>query len=280
MPLDIHGPTKIQLVDDAGNIYGVKQIEGKPRVSAIPYLYDIAEKHISGHEAFFKLGYNNGLDTTEEDIWDVGGTYIFPGVAQQMKVVSSDVNDTSGGYGIQSVKVHYLDNNFGSSSEVVVLNGSSPVYTFAQNIYRINALRAYTVGTSGVAIGNISVKNSGETIIYRQINTGYTRGRGAIYTVPSGKTLYITSIAISSGHSTAGKNVRWTARATYDDADEIVTSSGRFFMPWFELQTQDSAFHRDFEIPNYFPATVDIKVSAVSDQAGGVGTCALRGWLE
>jgi hypothetical protein len=41
-----------KLIDDLGVAFGVKQIDGKPRVSSTPYLYDIAEGNVTGHAPF------------------------------------------------------------------------------------------------------------------------------------------------------------------------------------------------------------------------------------
>jgi hypothetical protein len=96
--------------------------------------------------------------------------------------------------------------------------------------------------------------------------------------VPLGKTLYLTSIAVSSGYTTAGKVVRWIARAQVDDTDPTTRIS--FFQPFFEIMTQDNNFYRQFEIPVKIPATADLKISATSNNAGSFCDCALRGWLE
>jgi hypothetical protein len=96
--------------------------------------------------------------------------------------------------------------------------------------------------------------------------------------VPLGKTLYVTSVSVFSGHTTAGKVVRWIGRAQVDDTAPTVRIP--FFQPFFEAITQDASFHRDFEIPLVIPATADLKMSATSDGAGAFCACALRGWLE
>lgn len=78
-----------QLTDEEGAAYGVKHVNNKPRVSSMPYLYDIAEGNVAGHVPWIRIGYNPAL-TTEEDIWSAGGSYVFPTAATgQMEVVSS-----------------------------------------------------------------------------------------------------------------------------------------------------------------------------------------------
>lgn len=269
-----------QGVDVSGVPYGLKEVENKLRVSAMPYLFDIAEGNVTGHTAFSKLGYNDDVGATEEDVWTQGGLYPWIAAAGiALEVVSASANDTVAGSGIQKVRVSYLDTDYSAQSQILDMNGQTPVPLTDTSILRVNALRATQVGAGGVAAGTITCRLvGGAATVYRSIVAGFTRGRGATYTVPLGKTLYVTSIAVASGYTTSGKVVRWTARATVDDTDP--TTKIAFFQPFFEIITQDSSFHREFEVPIRIPATADVRVSAVSNGAGSFCSCALRGWLE
>jgi hypothetical protein len=282
----ITNPIGVKLVDESGVVYGIKQVDYKPRVSTMPYLYDIAEGNVTGHTSFAKLGHNGDVGTSEEDIWGIGGVYVYPTSAQQMEVVSTSVEDdilTAGsvaGTGVHKVKIGYLDNTYAAQTEEVTLNGTVAVLTVATNILRVNSIRVSVAGTGNKAAGLITIRNKTDhTTVYRSIAVGLTRGREMVYTVPLGKTLYITSIVVSSGYSTVGKNVRWTARANLDDVNMTILPVG-LMMPYFEVQTQDSAFYREFEIPLKVPATCDLKLSAISDSNNSVCAAAIRGWTE
>jgi len=269
-----------------GLLYSYQSADGKPRFSSMPYLYDIAKGNVTDHTSFAKLGYNGDVGTNEEDIWGIGGTYVQPLAGQQMEVTSTSVEDdilTAGavpGTGVHKVKIGYLDTAYTAQTEEVTLNGTANVLTVATNILRVNSIRVSVVGTGNKAAGLIVIRNKTDhTTIYRSMAVGLTRGREMIYTVPLGKTLYLTSIALSSGYSTVGKNVKWTARANVDDVNMTVLPVG-LMMPYFEIQTQDSSFYREFEIPLKVPATCDLKLSAISDSANSVCTAAVRGWTE
>lgn len=69
---------RTKLIDENGSAYGIKQVDGKPRVSNMSYLYDIAEGNVSGHTPWSKIGFNPAVTTSEEDIWSFGGSYVFP----------------------------------------------------------------------------------------------------------------------------------------------------------------------------------------------------------
>jgi len=260
-------------------IFGKATVDGKQRVSCMPYLYDIAEGNVSGHANFAKLGYNADVGLTEEDIWTVGGTYAFPSTPMGMQIISSSPNDTAAGTGLQSVRITYLDNTYAQATETITLSGTTAVPTVATNILRVNSIRVVTAGTDQKAAGDINCTNTTGAVTYRSISTGYTRGRGAIYTVPLGKTLYITTIHVASGYTTAGKVVRWVGRANYDDASNSILPVG-LFMAHFEAITEDANDTRDLSIPMRIPATCDIKMSAMSNIAGSFCQCSIRGWLE
>jgi hypothetical protein len=257
-----------------------KEVDGKPRVSSMNYLYDIAEGNISGHTSFAKLGYNAAVGATEEDIITQGGVYPWLATASALEVVSSDANDTVAGSGVQKIRIGYLDGDYTSRSEIISLNGVTPVPLTDATVLRVNSIRATQVGVGGVAVGNITCRLvAAPKTVYRQIELGFTRGRGLTYTVPLGYNLYITSISISSGAAETGKAVvRWTGRAQVDDIDSSVKIN--FFQPFFEKITLDNSFYREFESPIRIPATADIKVSAVSSVISSICNCELRGWTE
>jgi hypothetical protein len=270
----------VKLIDETGAVYGVKHINNKPRVSSMPYLYDIAEGNVTGHTAYAKLGYNAAVGATEEDIITQGGVYPWLASATALEVVSSNANDTVAGSGVQKVRISYLDGDYSSQSEIVSLNGTTSVPLTDTTVLRVNAIRATQVGAGLMAAGNITCRLvAAPNTVYRQIETGFTRGRGLTYTVPLGKTLYITSISVSSAAAEAGKAVvRWIGRAQVDDNDP--TTKINFFQPFFEKLTLDNSFYREFEIPVRIPATADLKLSATSSVVSSACNCELRGWLE
>lgn len=89
----------VGLKDENGAPYGVKHINYKPRVSAMPYAYDIAEKNVTGHSAWSKIGFH-GAVTTEQDVrpyaaatGGIGWAYTFPTAELTMTIVSDSAKD-------------------------------------------------------------------------------------------------------------------------------------------------------------------------------------------
>jgi hypothetical protein len=163
------------------------------------YELQVAKGNISGTVGLYKFGVNPDVSGTEEDIWSVGGTYSFATNASTRIVNSSsgsDVNST--GTGAWQVYIEGLDENWELASETVDLNGTNNRTT--SNQYR-RVFRAYvsTAGTGGTAAGTISIRQTAGGTIMAQIPVGDNQTLMNIYTVPAGKTLYLTNVTLSSG---------------------------------------------------------------------------------
>jgi hypothetical protein len=270
-----------KLFDENGSSYGIRQVDNKPRVSCMPYLFDIAEGNISGHTIFTKYGRIGSVNTAEFDVWEGGSGYIFPVTTGQiMNIKSTSVQDHLTGAGIRTVSIEYLNANNETNFETIDLLGTRSNPTVALDIRRVNRMFAASVG-SGAAVGNISLYNIGTSRVFSVITSGNTQSRQLIYTVPSGKNLYITDVNVSAGAggSTVKNNfVTFTNRATVNPSSGIVST---IFYPYNEIGVMNGAFHLELQAPTKIPQTADLKMSVISDYAGdAVCTAAIRGWLE
>jgi hypothetical protein len=275
---------------DSGNRYicvdGVWTREYQ-RVQSMPYTYDIAEGNVTNHSSWSKIGFHAAIGATELDMmpWaavtgGLGWTYTFPTGALTMTIVSDSTEDDAdktpaAGTGAYTVTVYYLTTAFAEKNITVTMNGTGAV-TVATDIYRVQNARVVTAGTAGRAVGNITIASGGQT--YGFISATKTRQRQCVWTVPTGKTLYITNIAFSCAQQATSKYVRFTTRANYDEKSNTVLQRG-LFMPFNEIALNNTAFSRELSPPTKLPATTDLKVSAIADSAA-VGTCTLRGWIE
>jgi hypothetical protein len=272
---------KIEFLDENKRAYGVKQINGKPRVSAMPYLYDVAEGNVAGHTLFDKYAINDDVDAAaEEDVWCVGGTYSWLTGTTGLAVVSSSVEDdfdkVPAGTGIHSIRIYYLDASFVEKTTDVELNGTTPVNTSVTDIYRINRLRPLGIGSNLKAVGNVDVKQRSGTPVYSRIAIGFTKGRQLVYTVPTGKTLYLVLFSGSVGGTTVTKYGKFTLRSTYDN----ITGEQHAWMTAYAERGTIDTFDLRFDGPLSFPAGSDIIVSCKSLDDNCYATASIRGWLE
>lgn len=276
----------VVLVDEKDQWYGVKQVDGKPRVSSIPYLYDVGEGNIADHELFDKYAVNDDVDSAnEEDIWCVGGVYSWLASETQLVAVSSSVEDdpdkggSVAGTGIWSVRVYYLDDDFVSRTVDVTLNGTTEVALSVANVYRINKIRPLTMGTGLKAAGNIDIKlpAPGSTI-YSRIAAGFTKGRQLVYTVPAGRVFYLNYFIGSIGGTTAPKYGKFVLRSTYDS----VSGNQNAWMTAYIERGASSGNTGDPHLPGplKFPEGSDIVMSCKTLDDNCYVTGAIRGWLE
>jgi hypothetical protein len=363
--VDDNATNNMSLVDEDGVSYGVKQIDGKPRTSCMPYLYDISEGNVPGHLPFSKIGYMPSLSAgVNTDVWGYSATqpvYVFPTAAMGMEILSSNnVDDIatviksgtstggstislidtgadftaatavavgdivildksgtvpewgyvsgitsatelaiSGGFssggtgsgrtysiidysakaGAVAVRISYLDGSYAQKDEIVLLNGTTVVPTVNLNLFRINNFRVIGTGANGVPTGGISIRHLSDTPVYSYIAAGFNRARNSIYTVPAGKTVYITDY-IGAYATTGNANkeyARITARANFDPDLKFKTDG--MFYPIADLVTQNATAQIKISTPMSIPEKVDIKISAVASATGIISTT-LIGWIE
>lgn len=243
------------------------------------FLFKIAEGRLAGYQSWNKTGYNGDVDIANiEDVISQGSVYVFPTVKQQMDIVSSSANDSASGTGIRKLILRYLDDSFIEKSEIITLNGLTVVHTTATDIYRVQCLSAYECGSHGKADGNITLSElGGSTYKYGYVSLGNTRDRQCVWTVPKGKTLYITTACFSVGGTTKERTAIFTDLSTYDAINGVINN---FFSEYHEVVIEDGSFTREFEIPTRLPSGSDIKVQVKALNDNCIVSCSLHGWIE
>jgi len=266
-----------KIYDEASGLYkGLLFNAEAPQICSQDYLLALAEGDIPGHSAFSKFGRVAGVGNTVVDMWNGTGIYVWPVAAQRMNVVSTSSSDDLGSTGVEKVMIVGLDGSYTEISEEVTLDGVVDVLTTA-SFLRVNSCYVTQVGTAEAAVGAITVKNVGNTITYSGISVGNTTCRQMIYTVPIGKSLYVTSINVASG--AGGNAVKLNAVIM---TPKVRVFGSTVFIPLGELMTINSGFIRTLEMPAKIPAKADLKLSVVGDYSLGAALCtaAVRGWLE
>lgn len=142
------------------------------------------------------LGNNPDVDTaTPEDIWSGGGLYPWMTAATSLEVLSDNANDTALGTGARGVLINGLLGTYAESSQVVALNGLTPV-PIPNQLLRIQTAAPTTAGSLGTNQGNITIRDAGGGTVRAIIPAGYGITRQSQYTVPLGYTLQIVSFLL------------------------------------------------------------------------------------
>jgi hypothetical protein len=254
-------------LDENGDPYGVKEVDGKIRTSSMPYFYDIAEGNVSGHEAVRIFGHNDDVGTAWEVLSHNGGVQYYVSSAEVLQFSSSDGDDADGDTGARTVYIEGLDASYAIQSETVTLTGATDAPT-ASSYLRVHFIRVLTAGATGANEGIISVKDNAATNTIMTIAIGDNESHCAIYTVPSGKTLYLTHW-ISSESSNKGS-----------DLGLWIRPFGGLWYNKRELPTLSNVLDLNINFPLGIAEKTDIEFRAMGVLAGANIGGGFECWIE
>ena len=193
------------------NLMGVQNameynVAGEPALRVIGNNFSwgihLADGSIEGVSHIEKFGMNTDVDSDKETIWDGGEIYTYIETAETLTVTSDDPKDNPTGTGARNVEIQGLNSAGEVVVEIVDLAGTS-----IQEFKRVFRVKVVTSGASGVNEGTISITSDDTSTVLAIIGidgTGsHAAGRGqtfmALYTIPAGKTGYITQWTVGCG---------------------------------------------------------------------------------
>ena len=242
------------LADKDGNIinsFGV--------ASNIP----IANGDVDGYAAIHKFGRNPNVGNAPETVWMHGGKYQYLAVdsPSTLYAYSAESEDSASGDAARTITIFGLDNNFNEIEETVTVGGAATTLEF------LRVYRAF-VATAGVTTTNegnvlISTGAGGTGTVLADIGTigsGTTFGLGqtqlSLYTIPAGKTGYLTTWNVGCAPMNNKATVLLNSRELDGDTPfrtkDIVDLVGGY-------HTQN------YSTPLRFPEKTDIEVVAAAD---------------
>ena len=258
----------IQLQDENGVPYGVKQINGKPRTSSMDYLYDVAEGNVANHESLVIRGVLSNVPTAETMIADGIITPTTRWItAQQLKVKSSSTADTSAGTGARSVYLYGVDTNGAALNELVTLNGTTAVTTTGSFV-TVNYAVVATAGTGGVNAGNITINNNADTNAVEYIPIGFNRSMTSAWQTYADQSMYILSLSASTG-SAKTMTIRY-----------YIAPAGGLFYREYIMELYAGVAQVTLPCPFAVPANSRVYVTGASSQAGSRLIVTTQAWVE
>ena len=181
---------------------------------------------------------------------------------ETVSVVSTSTDDSISGIGGRVLLLSGLGPGFVEQSEVVQLNGTTPVLTTLTYL-RLNPVLVIQAGSAGANQGIILLNQSITTsVVFAEIQIGNNRTLNSGYTIPAGKEGFIRSGFATSGRKQSSLvEVRAQARqpgSTFQIAE------------WFSLNSQGSNYiQRPFVVPLIgIPAGTDLLLDAITDTNG------------
>ena len=169
----------------------------------------------SGTDYVEKFGANLELGNDLETIWETGGLYTFLTTAGPISAVSTDATDNQAGTGAREIEILGLDENYETITELISTNATDgrnggPVST--QNFLRLYRARVTKAGSTGTNDSVITMKSGGITVV--TIGThgtganeeGFGQSQTGVYTIPAGKTGYLTQWTMGCSRYNEGVN--------------------------------------------------------------------------
>jgi hypothetical protein len=237
----------------------------------------VAIGNFPGTASLHKLARNADISSgADEDLWNVGGDYVFPDDAETVQVVSTLAADDGdpAGTGAHAILVTGLDADYVLQNEVFVLNGTNAV-TGTKLFLRVFSASIVTAGANGTNIGAISAVNtiSGDDLFLLAAGKGLTTL--GVYTVPANTTFLLTRV-----HGSILKKTSGAATIEF-----VVRPFGGAFLTlgYAGIHTNGTTWASVvYPVPVTFPEKTDIKMrasvtSANTDITGGFDGYLVRG---
>lgn len=166
-----------------------------------PGLDFFAALGLGGLELEVKFGKNSDVDIGTEDVICQGGTQeIIAAGGAQLAVKSSNINDDGDpvGTGARTVTIYYLDANYERQTETVTLDGTTLKNTIASDILRPYRMVVATAGAQKINLGDITLENTGGTLVYLHIMAQEGQTQTTFFTVPLGYRAFIIDWTVTS----------------------------------------------------------------------------------
>jgi len=227
---------------------------------------EMARGLFSGTQVVHKFGNNPSVGSSSyEDVWILGGT--FGGwfqSTQSLEILSSNTNDTLLGTGARVVKIYGLNSNWDGINEEVSLNGTSAV-SLSNSYIRITRLYVKQTGTYGGSnLGNITLRVSGGGASCGYIDIGDGQSEQTMYSIPRGKTAYLTKITCEASSSN-GSNIIFLKRENANSVIAPFQGAKRVITKFDDLV---GVAHLDFYSYVSFPEYTDLWFIAKSTGGG------------
>lgn len=197
-----------------------------------PFELQVSRGQIQGHRAIFRSAYSTLITAAQNyAVWNRADNYSFPSVASTMTLSSSATGDTT-----QSVLISGLNANYAEISEVLTLNGQTPV-TSTKSFFRVNDMLVLTDSPTGnLYFGTGTVTAGVPANVYGFISAGDNSMMCGSYTVPAGYTLYILGGSVNCSLANQNKlvtiNFSTTVAGVRYAAAKIISSGGYQHYPY------------------------------------------------
>ena len=242
-------------------------IRTKEALDNAPFAFKAAGM-LSGVAVVLKFGENTAVaNGTTEDIWDAGGSFLYPPATELLDIISSVVADDAASTGARTVIVDGLDANFVEQSETVSMGGTVAV-NLVNSYLRIFQAFVLTAGSGNENAGSISVRTQTGGTVRASISVGNNHSLMAVYTIPDGKTGYLEDYYADLDNPPAAGDMEFHLR---------IREEGGVFQVKHKIGlVADGTSHssHSFTSPHILPEHTDIRLEATNNGANPVAVSA------
>jgi len=231
----------------------------------LDYYSSVSMGDVPGQEAQSVLGTNPNVSATEEDLWDVGGSLVYPTAAETWEIVSDNTADTSAGTGARTVLVQCLDDEYNELDEILTLNGTTPVTFVGTDAFRFRRALVLTAGSGNINAGNITIRVASAGANRGRVLAGNGNSLDGHYTVPAGKTAFLVFV-----YSNINKN---------DDGEVMLKSTlgdAGIFSIRFPLSLYQNSVVSPVSLAPSFPEKSDLNLVATATDGDAKISVALQ----
>lgn len=227
----------------------------------------IADSLVRGVDRVNKFGANRSVDTTSlpETVWETGGLYPYQSSAQSLEVLGGANDVLTTGAGAWTVEVQGLDANWTLQTDTVSMNGVTPV-AVAGTWLRVFRAKVVTAGSTNSNVNDIVIRIASGGTTLATILATLGQSTMALYTVPAGKTAYLSTFSVGVMFGTGGGAQGDVALFARDNA-----VANAAFQIKSETGGRGGVSTRQFVTPLRFTEKTDIE-SRVLDVSGNAAS--------
>lgn len=252
----------VRIVDDDGNPLGqgsngfeTTPISDFALERALGKIPGISNSGFTGH--CDRVGGTSGSPNADwVDVWEQGGLFTYPTAGEQLQIRSTSANDTAAGTGARSIQITYMDfTDRQYKSEIVALNGTTPVQLATSTFWRYLQMVALFHGSSAENEGDIILERTSDSEPRGLMPAGKGRDYAGFYTVPDG-----FSFGIKGWYFNTPKDSDVQLRNRTSIGPEI----GGGFFNFGEFSAYQSFPTISFDLYVFLPQRAEIRLQAKS----------------
>ena len=180
----------------------IPMIQQEGQEGTLDQILNNTQKHVHKFGSHPSVPQNAAFDN-QYTIWDEGTNYSFPNDAgEAMEAISTNASDN------QELFVEGLDENFNTKTEIITLNGTTPVPLTG---LWSRVFRAYNNGSINFA-GDVCVQNQVGFLKtpYAKILVGNNQTLMSVYTIPSEYIGYLLKFSITAQNTGSSSAIGFT----------------------------------------------------------------------